>query len=257
MQTYKIIVAYDGTDFHGWQHQPGDLTIQSVLKKSFEHAFGVPADILGASRTDSGVHALGAVARVKTELDLPENVLLQTWNRLLPKSILIRSLKTVRSDFHPFYNVAYKTYYYHLFLKRPLPFISRFGWYYNFIDLVDIQKFQAALNLYIGTHDFASFCKQDKDDTRLTVRTIDKIIVKKINKFNMLRVEVTGKSFLRFQIRRMIGYALDLARQDQLSLSYLEGLLKNPDHKQVLLKAQACGLILRRVVYKNELNINK
>ncbi len=253
MPVYKITIAYDGTDFCGWQHQPGDQTIQSVLKKTFEHAFSVQVDILGASRTDSGVHAIGAVARVKTDLVLDPQILMESWNRLLPKSILIRNIKIADDNFHPFYNVAYKTYYYQLFLKRPLPFISRFGWYYNFIDHVNIQKFQAALNLYIGKHDFASFCKQDKSDNRSTIRTIDKIVVRKIKKLNILRIEITGKSFLRYQIRRMIGYALDLARQDHLSLSYLEGLLKNPDHKQILLKADACGLILRRVVYKDEL----
>ncbi|MBU4269608.1 tRNA pseudouridine(38-40) synthase TruA [Candidatus Dependentiae bacterium] len=253
MPVYKITIAYDGTDFCGWQHQPGDLTIQSVLKKTFEHAFLVPVDILGASRTDSGVHAIGAVARVKTDLVLDPQILMESWNRLLPKSILIRNIKVADNNFHPFYNVSHKTYYYQLFLKRPLPFISRFGWYYNFIDHVNIQKFQAALNLYIGKHDFASFCKQDKSDNRSTIRTIDKIVVRKIKKLNILRIEITGKSFLRYQIRRMIGYALDLARQDHLSLSYLEGLLKNPDHKQILLKADACGLILRRVVYKDEL----
>ena len=266
MQTYKIIIAYDGTDFHGWQQQIKDITIQSCIKKAFEKTFNTPAHILAASRTDSGVHALGQVARVRTELDMDPEKLKLVWNRVLPKSILIRSIQkiseehtcvetsNVDDDFHPFHNVDHKIYYYHLFLKRPLPFVARFGWHYDFIDDVDFKKFEDALQIYVGEHDFASFCKLEKNDNRTTIRRIDKIYLKKLNKFNILRIEVKGKSFLRFQIRRMVGYALDVARQPKLSLDHLKNILKNPNPKQTLLKADASGLCLRKVVYKNELN---
>ncbi len=252
MQNYKIVVAYDGTDFCGWQQQPNGSTVQAHLKKTFEHAFKSEVSICGASRTDSGVHAFGQVARAVTSLDLPEEYILEVWNRILPKSIFIRSLEKVCSDFHPMYKVAQKTYYYHLFLKRPNPFLARFGCYYKFMDFVDLEKFHIALNLYVGEHDFGSFCKMDKTDTRSTIKKIDSITVKKFDKYNLLRVEIRGKSFLRFQIRRMVGYALDLARQESKSLEYLENILNNPSPNQILTKADACGLCLRKIVYKNE-----
>lgn len=257
MQTYKIIVTYDGTDFHGLQQQPKDSTIHSCLTKAFEKSFSLTPNILAASRTDSGVHALGQVVRVITKLDIAPKKLKLVWNRALPKSVLIRNVQKINSEFHPFRNVDHKIYYYHLFLKQPLPFLARFGWYYKFIDNVDFKKLENALQLYIGQHDFSSFCKLDKDENRTTIRKIDRITLKKINKFNMLRIEIKGKSFLRYQIRRMVGYALDVARQPNLSLNYLENILRNPNPKQILLKADACGLCLRKVVYKNELNFKK
>ncbi|MFH1461476.1 MAG: tRNA pseudouridine(38-40) synthase TruA [bacterium] len=257
MQSYKIIIAYDGTNFSGWQQQQKDLTVQSCLTKSFEHAFKSNAKILAASRTDSGVHALGQVARVITNINMEPETLKLIWNRSLPKSILIRSIQRADKEFYPLRNVDYKIYYYHLFLKQPLPFISRFGWYYKFINKVDFKKFEAALKLYLGEHDFASFCKLEKNDNKTTIRKIDKIFIKRINKFNVIRIEIKGKSFLRFQIRRMIGYALDVARRPELPLDYLQSLLKNPNPKQTLLKADGCGLCLRKVKYKNEDNIKK
>ena len=255
MITYKVIVAYDGTDFCGWQQQSYDLSVQSCLNNSFQNAFGLTANILGASRTDSGVHALGQVARLKTDLNLGSDKILKIWNRTLPRSILIRKIERVSDNFYPFHNVLYKTYYYHLFLKQPLPFISRYGWFYSFINQVDFYKFESALNLYVGEHDFTSFCKLDKDSDKSCIRKIDKISLKKFDKLNMLRVEITGKSFLRFQIRRMVGYALDIARRKNLPIEYLNSLLNNPNSRQQLVKAESCGLCLRKVVYKdNEVN---
>ncbi|MBD3273224.1 tRNA pseudouridine(38-40) synthase TruA [Candidatus Dependentiae bacterium] len=257
MLYYKIIVAYDGTDFHGWQQQPKDLTVHTCMQKAFEKTFNKKAELLAVSRTDSGVHALGQVVRLKAELEINPQKLKTIWNRALPKSILIRDIRKIDSDFHPFFNVDYKIYHYNLFLKEPLPFVSRYGWHYKFMDQVDLDKFEKALQLYIGKHDFASFCKLEKDNKKTTIRTIDQITLKKISKFNMLRIEIKGKSFLRFQIRRMIGYALDISRRQDLSLEYLEKILKNPNPRQVLLKAAACGLCLRKVVYKNGFNIKK
>lgn len=251
MQNYKITIAYDGTDFHGWQFQKNAISISDYLEKRFYKVFNQKIKLLGASRTDAGVHALGQVARFQTDLNIPAEKLLQSWNGKLPKSILIRNLEKVSPDFHPHHNVDYKKYYYHIFLKRPLPFVARYGWYYSFIDSVDIQKFEKALNFYIGEHNFASFCKIE-DPNKSTIRKIDSISLNKFDKFSTLQVVIQGKSFLRFQIRRMIGYALDVARQKKLSADFIKEILTNPNPQQKLLKAGACGLCLRKIVYKDE-----
>ena len=254
MQTFKIIVAYDGTDFHGWQIQPNTQTISSYLQKTFHKVFDEDINLLGTSRTDTGVHAFGQVARFRSNLNLPQEKILKTWNNRLPKSILIRKLQKVAPTFHPHKNVEQKIYYYHLFFKNPIPFIARYGWYYKFIDLVDMQKLQKALQLYVGQHDFTSFCKVE-DNNKSTIRTINSITLNKISRFSCFQVVIKGKSFLRFQIRRMIGYALDVARQKDLSVDYIKEMLDNPNPKQKLLKADACGLCLRKIVYKDEKNI--
>jgi len=250
MQNYKITVAYDVTDYNGWQIQPNAPTVCSTLQDNFKRVFGHPIKLLGASRTDTGVHALGQVACFKTNLNLKSDKILKVWNNNLPKDIMIRNLKRVASDFYPLRHVFQKTYYYHLFLKRPLPFVARYGWLYEFINVVDFEKFHKALNFYIGEHNFASFCKCDsKKDC---ARKIDKITIQKFSKYGTLQITIKGKSFLRFQIRRMIGYALDVARRTDFPVDFIKEILDNPNPEQELLKAEGCGLCLRRITYENE-----
>lgn len=285
MQHFKLIIAYDGTDFFGWQIQPNAITISETLQKKFYRIFKEKIKIVGASRTDSGVHALGQVAYFKSNSpslrdygamhspsllstnltptqhcygamhsQIPTNKVLKAWNGLLPDSIVIRSLEKVPNTFHPCVDVVQKTYYYHLFLKRPLPFAARYGWHYDFIHKVNLDLFEKALQCYVGTHDFTSLCKQDRTNKKDPVRTIDSIKLVHLKRYGALRIEIKGKSFLRFQIRRMVGYALDVARRQELGIDYLQGILENPNPQQTLLKADASGLCLRKIVYKDEIN---
>lgn len=250
MPKFKILLAYDGTDFCGWQKQTNVITVSSVVEKSFYDVFGQNISLIGSSRTDSGVHALGQVAIFRCEnLNIANEVIRLAWNSHLPGSIFIRELSQVNDDFHPCFNVLQKTYYYHLFLQRPLPFVARYGWQYKFMNKVDIEQFYKALQLYVGEHDFASFCKIEEEGKN-TVRRIDSIEIEKIARVGALRVVIKGPGFLHFQIRRLIGYALDVVRRPDLSLDYLKSLLINPDPKQTLTKAEGCGLCLRKVVYK-------
>ena len=247
MQKYKIIIAYDGTDFHGWQIQPTAITVTSCLEKIFKRVFGKEISIFGASRTDSGVHALGQVAQFHADIDLNVEIMREAWNENLPTSILIRSLEKIDESFYPCHKVKQKVYLYHLFLKRPLPHLARYGWFYRFVHLVDWNKFEQCLNLYLGTHDFASFCKNDaKKDT---MRTIDSIRLRRILGGSVLQIEIRGKSFLRFQIRRMVGYALDIARRQDFSVDYLQSVLDSKNPQQTLVKAGAEGLCLRKIIY--------
>lgn len=253
MQPYKIIVSYDGTDFHGWQIQPHDETITSCLQRTWQHAFKSNITLLGASRTDAGVHALGQVARFYADIpsSLPLENLRTAWNALLPKSIFIRSIQPAPDRFHPCAHVEQKTYYYTLFLQHPLPFVARYGWHYRFIHDVDLEKFNKGLTFYKGTYDFASFCKIEDDETT-TIRTIDEISVKRLHTWGAILISVKGPGFARFQIRRMIGYALDVARRKALPVDYINDLLKNPNPQQTLIKADSSGLCLRKIIYKHE-----
>ena len=248
MQNFKITISYDGTDFCGWQVQKNAPTVASCLQQSFKKVFDQSIDVLGTSRTDAGVHALGQVASFKLDIKIDEKTLLRAWNGALPQSVLIRKLEKVDVGFHPHRNVVQKIYYYHLFLKRPLPFFARYGWLYSFVHLVDWKKFEKALQLYVGEHDFRSFCKLEEDKS--TIRTIDSIDVNCFSRYGVLQIVIKGESFLHFQIRRMIGYALDVARRPNLPLDYLKEQLDKPNPQQTLLKADGCGLCLRKVIYK-------
>jgi len=252
MQKYKIIVAYDGTDFFGWQKQPDHISVSSCLEHHFARIFGHNITLVGASRTDTGVHAYGQVATFYSPLQLSPETFITAWNKGLPFSIHIRTITLESEAFHPCRNVLQKTYTYRLFLSRPLPFIARYGWHYHFINQVDHKKFAQALACYTGTHDFSSFCKIDDGEDKSPVRTIDEIFVTQEPEHNALLVTIKGKSFLRFQIRRMIGYALDVARRSELSVDYLKGLLKHPNPQQTLVKADGSGLCLQSIRYAHE-----
>lgn len=248
MRKYKIVIAYDGTDFHGWQVQPTAISVASTLQKTFKRIFGEPISVVGASRTDAGVHALGQVAHFFAAVPIDAMQMRTAWNASLPSSIVIRSLEPVADDFHACFDVVQKTYYYHLFFQRPLPFVARFGWLYGFIHHVDIEKFKQGLQIFVGEHDFTALCKLEEGKS--PIRKIDSISTRFIHRLGALRVEIKGKAFLRYQIRRIIGYTLDVARRPELPVHYLTEVLQSKNPQQNLLQADGKGLCLRKIIYK-------
>lgn len=248
MRKLKIVVSYDGTDFHGWQVQPTAETVAANLERVFKRIFGQVVHIVGASRTDAGVHAMGQVAHFTTSIPLDTDQIKKAWNASLPSSIVIRSVEQVHNDFHACFDVSQKTYYYHIFLERPLPFLERFGWYYRFIHHVDIQKFKEGLQIFVGEHDFTAFCKLEPGKS--PIRSIESIDTQYIKEWRALRVIIKGKSFLRYQIRRIVGYSLDVARRPELPVDYLREILVSKDSRQTLLQADGKGLCLRKIAYK-------
>ncbi len=248
MIRYKIIVAYDGTDFSGWQVQPGRSSIEKTLKDTFLHVFKKHISVTGASRTDAGVHALGQVARFETDLLLDQRTMRHAWNNMLPKSIVIRSLFNAPDLFHPFYNVVDKTYYYHFFLNRPFPFVQRYGWYYWYP--IDLKKLNDTLQLFVGTHNFRAFSTVDPigDNPMCTIYDIN---VEFFQRFGFYRITVRGKRFLRHMVRALVGAALHAAAlKNNVSITDVAQILdsKNPNHN--LPTAPACGLVLCKIRYK-------
>lgn len=243
---YKIIVSYDGTDFSGWQFQPHAPSVIQALQDSFARVFGSPIKILGASRTDAGVHALGQVAVFSTDLCMDLERMLNAWNDALPSSIVIRKLEHVPDDFHPMYGVQEKTYWYHFFLKRPLPFVERYGWFFRYS--IDVSVLEQALQIFVGTHDFRSFCT-GTDMGENTVRTINSIKVTYIKRFGAWRIEFKGPGFMRHMIRRIVGACMQVAAKEDLTLGYLEDVLAQKNPKQMLVNAPAKGLCLVKIKY--------
>lgn len=249
MKKYTLTVSYDGTDYQGWQVQPHRVTIANCMQEVFSRVFGSSITLLGASRTDTGVHALGQVAMFQSSLEIELEQLRAAWNSGLPNAIHIRTLSKASPTFYPLAHVREKIYYYHLFLDEPLPFVARYGWYYECINQVDFSFFKQALQLFVGEHDFGSFCKVPTEKS--TVRSIDTISVHRFSRYGIVQVVIRGKSFLRFQIRRMIGAALGASRRKDFSLTQLKKILDNPNPIQTLLKADARGLCLRKVIYED------
>ncbi len=247
MTCYKIVVAYDGTAYRGWQEQDNATTVSGTLTKAFRDVFFQEARILGASRTDAGVHALGQVAIVRCPIDInPEN-LMRAWSKAIPMDISIRSIQKLDRLVHPHDGVVQKTYAYYLFCKRPLPLYQRFGWFiYKPIDLEILKK---ALNIFLGQHDFRSFCTGD--DLVDTVRSIDSVDISYVSSWDAYRIEIKGKSFLRYMIRRIVGACVTVATSEDFDLEDIKKVLdqKNPCH--TLPNAPAKGLILEQIAYES------
>ena len=243
---YKIIVAYDGTLYSGWQVQKEGATVAGQLQNTFLKVFNHPITLIGASRTDAGVHALGQVALFKTYLTIPVRHLLRAWNNRLPSDIVIRSLEEVSLNFHPQHGVQEKTYWYHVLPQRhPLPFMRSYA--YAFSDPIDMKKLQEALSVFVGTHDFRSFCSGW--DMEHTIRTITQVDVIYIRKYNCYRIVIKGPGFLRYMIRRIVGACLVVASNADMSIDVLVKALAQKDPEQTLPKAPAHGLVLRKIRY--------
>jgi len=249
MNHYKLVIAYDGTDYCGWQEQKNKPSITQALKKSFNVVFGKKANILGASRTDAGVHALGQVALCRTSLDIPIQKMKLAWNNTLPSNIMIRSLQQEWPPFHPYYNVKQKTYHYHFFLNRPLPFLSRYGWYYPYsIDSTILKK---ALNFFIGTHDFVSF-RSSEDIRENTVRTINTISLTYIKRFKIYRITIKGQKFLQHMIRRIVGASMAVTSRNNRPLHVLQEVMAAQNSNNFLPNAPAKGLLLYNITYTDK-----
>lgn len=252
MKRYKIVIAYDGTDFCGWAPQPTMASVAQVMQDTFYTIFREQIVLVGASRTDAGVHALGQVARFHSSVEVDVATMHNAWNARLPTTIVIRSLECVADGFHPHHAIQNKTYYYHFFLTRPLPFFQRYGAY--FPGKFDHDRLNKTLELFVGTHDFTAFSTGTPIGDN-PVCTLDRIEVKYIKRFDAWRISITGDRFLRHMVRRIVGAAFTCAqKRDGLSVEAAVAAVQHTfvtkNTNNCLLNAPAKGLLLYKVCYK-------
>lgn len=243
-------VSYDGTDYFGWQEQPDKITVCGVLKNRFERVFKIPVSIVAASRTDAGVHAQGQVVRTRTELDLDAKQLKEVLSRVLPEDIVLHDVQRVDTSFHPQRNIQEKIYRYRIFTMRPSVFEQRFGYYYNYG--MDEQKLLDALQVFVGTHDFRSFCTGY--EMKSTVRTINAITIESFSTATTKGYDIffIGESFLKYMIRRLVGAAIETSTRQGLTIENLQSVLAQKNPEQSLPTAPAKGLTLLSIEYKGE-----
>ncbi len=243
-KSYKLIVAYDGTEYCGWIQQLDQMSVLQSMADTFLRVFGQPVYLLGASKTDAGVHALGQVALAKTDLEIDVEKLKWAWNNALPESISIKAIESA-PDFHPHHNVLEKTYWYHLFVERPLPFYARYG--VHVMRTINWNLFDETLQAFVGSHNFQAFYTgNDREDT---MRTINAIHREYNSQYNCYRVIIRGKSFLRHMVRRMIGAALTVATHGTISVDVVKSALKTGILSREMLTAPAKGLMLYEITY--------
>lgn len=205
MRRIKLVVAYDGTNYCGWQVQPNGVSIQSVLQQAIEDLVGEKIMLTGASRTDSGVHALGQVAVFDTnKMNIPDWKFAMAINQRLPKDIVVQSSKDVAGDFHPRYCDTVKTYKYKILNRRQaLPNERLYSYFVP--QKLDIEAMEEAGKLLVGTHDFRNFCSM-KTTAESTVRTIYTLDFDRSG--DMITMTVTGDGFLYNMVRIITGTLL-------------------------------------------------
>lgn len=202
----KLEVAYDGTNYHGWQIQPEAITIESVLNKHLSELLREDIKVIGASRTDAGVHAYGNVAVFDTVNRIPSEKIGLALNTRLPEDIRIQSSREVPADFHPRHCDSVKTYEYHI-LNTNMPIPTERLYSYFFYRNLDIEKMQKAAGYLIGEHDFKSFCSAKTQVTE-TIRTIYQLEV--FREGNLVKIRISGNGFLYNMVRIITGTLLQV-----------------------------------------------
>ena len=201
MKRVKIVVAYDGTNYCGWQVQPNGLSVQEVLEKHLSDLLGEEIRITGASRTDAGVHALGNVAAFNTSARMAADRISFAMNTRLPADIRIQESAEVPMEFHPRFANTVKTYEYRIFNRKfPDPTKRLYSFFYHYP--LDVEKMQEAADYLVGEHDFKSFCAVNAQ-SKTSVRTIYACTVTK--KEDIITIRVTGSGFLYNMVRIIAG----------------------------------------------------
>ena len=253
MPKYKLTLAYDGSPFGGWQIQPNAVSIQSLVQAALSTILRQKVPIVGAGRTDAGVHAKGQVAHFTAIESISENKVLRSLNGLLPPEIRALSLERVPDSFHARYSASGKIYYYHL---RMDPIVDPFNRLYSYHvpHKVDIQLMGQASLLCLGTHDFSSFANEAHSGAaaKNPIRTLTRLDI--VPEKGGVRLEFEGDGFLYKMVRNLVGTLLDVG-SGRISPISIETLLQSKDRRLAGRAAPAHGLFLVQVHYPETFSI--
>lgn len=241
----KLTIAYDGTGYAGFQRQAHGLpTVQAALESAVYKITGESVRIIGAGRTDSGVHARGQVVNFTSQTKLNEEQLHRALNAVLPEDIAVQALQTVPADFHARFSAVSKTYGYYLYNQAIRPVFNR-NWSYFYRYPLDVERMtEAALRLH-GTHDFKTF-QAAGSSAKTTVRTINWSTL--ATKGSEIQIVMNGNGFLYHMVRNIVG-TLILVGSKRMTVSDFQTVLDSADRSLAGPTAPACGLYLEEVFY--------
>lgn len=245
MKRIKLTVSYDGTNYHGWQIQPREITVEKVLNDTLSQLLKEEITIIGASRTDAGVHAMGNVAVFDTETTIPAEKIALALNTRLPKDIRIQKSEEVNREFHPRHCNSRKTYeYWILNRETELPTERLYTYYYY--KKLDIRAMNQAAQYFLGEHDFKSFCSA-RTDVESTVRTIYSLDVRKEKE--IIKIRVTGSGFLYNMVRIITGTLVQVGLH-RYPPAMIEKMIEARDRTQAGPSAPPQGLRLIKIEYE-------
>lgn len=244
LKRVKLTVAYDGTNYCGWQIQPNGITIESELNKHLSELLGEEIRVIGASRTDAGVHARGNVAVFDTSARMPAERISYAMNTRLPDDIRIQESCEVASDFHPRFCDTEKAYEYKICNRRFPDPCSRLYSLFYYWDL-DVERMQRAADYLVGTHDFTSFCT-NKPEVTDRVRTIYSLDVMRDG--DMVTIRVRGNGFLYNMVRIIVGTLLRVGSK-MMEPEEIPKILEARDRSRAGDTARPQGLTLVEIKY--------
>jgi tRNA pseudouridine38-40 synthase len=244
MRKLKLIVQYDGTDFAGFQRQPNAVTVQGVLEERLARVLGHPVALTAASRTDAGVHALGQVACLETEVGLPVEAAPVAFTAALPDSVAVAEACEVDPSFHPRFDAKGKRYVYRV-VPRPVrsPILGRFAWCVT--DALSVEAMQAAAEHIIGQRDFRSFCAAGSPVEDF-VRHVTRLDIAPDADILEFRIEADG--FLYKMVRNIVGTLVEVGRGG-LAPEHVAQIVAARDRRQAARTAPPQGLCLVKVRY--------
>lgn len=242
----RLIVAYDGTNYHGWQIQNNAITVEEILQQALCDLLQEPIELVGASRTDAGVHARGNVAVFDTHTRIPAEKIAIAVNQRLPEDIRVMQSEEVEEQFHPRYAESEKTYEYHI-SNVPIQLPTRRLYSYFVYLPLDVEKMQEAAKLFVGEHDFAGFCSA-KSQVQTTVRTIYDCQVEKEG--DEICIRVRGNGFLYNMVRIIAGTLVEVGL-GRRKLSTVSQAIEKADRSLAGPTAPPEGLTLIKIEYQN------
>ena len=245
-RNYKFIISYDGTRYHGWEKQPGqEMTIQGKLENVLCKMTGKDGiNLIGAGRTDAGVHARAMTANAVLETDMTEEEILSYMNQYLPEDISVNEVKACAERFHARYNAIGKTYRYTCWIGAPKPVFDR-----KYVTILeqkpDVEKMRSAAQYLIGTHDFKSFCG-NTHMKKSTVRCVDTINIEESG--NYIRFYFHGNGFLQNMVRILTGTLLEVG-YGNIPVDDIQKILEARDRQSSGPTAKPEGLCMMKVDY--------
>jgi len=245
MRNIKLTIEFDGTAYHGWQSQTNAAAVQDVVSTAIKTLTGEDCNLIGSSRTDAGVHALGFVCNFHTMSPIPADKFAFALNTLLPDDIVIKKSEEVSEDFHARFSAKGKTYKYLIYNSVFPSALLRHRAYHVFYTL-DIDAMRRAAGFFVGTHDFRAFSASG-GSAKTTVRTITETTVTKLSN-DLIEIRVTGDGFLYNMVRIIAGTLIEVGF-GKLKSDDIPGLIAGLDRRGAGRTAPAHGLYLVEVYY--------
>lgn len=247
LSKYKMTLSYDGTQYSGWQTQPNATSIQSLIENALLTILRQKTSIVGAGRTDAGVHAKGQVAHFKAPPTLNLDLLFRSMNGILPTDIRLLKVEPAAIDFHARYSALSKEYHYHIHLDKALDPFKRLYVYHHPYPL-NVDAMHQACALFTGSHDFTSFANEASKGSaaKNPVRTLHRLEI--YPEIGGLRLEFEGDGFLYKMVRNITGALIEVGR-GKLPLAQIPILFDLKDRRKACFAVPPRGLFLMKVNY--------